>query len=139
MLAPLFPVTVSDVNVAEAGVGIFSTFATNVEAPLPVVVRDVIRLVYAVFQFVSSVVVGMTYPLVNVIAIVPLVVIGTPLTDNPVGTEAEMLVTVPPVPVAVNVVPVKLSPLPIVNSCTAVVVLELPNILLVVLTDCILA
>ena len=64
MLAPLLPVTVKDVNVAAAGVGIFKTFETKVAAPLPVVVKDVIRFVYAVSKVVLDVVVGIAYPVV---------------------------------------------------------------------------
>ena len=57
---------------------------------------------------------------------------------NPLADTTETDVTVPPNPEALRVEPVKVSPLPRVISCTGVVVLELPNSLLVVLTACIL-
>lgn len=82
-------------------------FALRVAAPLvPVTVRLVIRLVYAVSQFDWEVVVGIAYPAVNVKANVPEEVTGEPLTDNPVGTVIETEVTVPvvedvPAPMAV--------------------------------------
>ena len=73
-----------------------SVLLTSVAAPLdPVVVSDVMRLVYAVSHSVCLVVVGIEYPLCKDIAIVPLDVIGEPLTLNPVGTLTATLVTVP--------------------------------------------
>ena len=80
---------------------------------------------------------GVMAPRVKVMAGVVVAVATDPLTPLAVTTDAE--VTVPPVPVAVRVVPDKLSPLPNDNSWTGVVVEELPSSLLVALTACILA
>jgi hypothetical protein len=51
--------------------------------------------VYAVSQLLWLAVVGIEYPVANEIAKVPELVIGVPLTDNPVGTDKATLVTVP--------------------------------------------
>jgi len=60
------------------------------------------------------------------------------LTAIKSGSDNPTDVTVPPVPLAVNVVPLRLRPLPNVISSTDVVVLELPSNLPVVLRSCIL-
>jgi len=98
--------------------GIFKTFPIKVAAPLvPVVVNDVIRFVYAVSQLVCEAVVGIEYPLVRVIANVPLAVIGEPLMLNPVGTDNATDVTLPTVHVLFaarsNVVPLIVIVLPL--------------------------
>ena len=60
----------------------FNTFVINVATPEePVVVSDVILLVYAVFQFDCSVVVGIIYPAVKLNTPVVFVYV------NPVAVE----------------------------------------------------
>lgn len=61
---------------------------------------------YALAHSVVEAVVGITYPAVRDIAAVPDVVIGTPVTDSPVGTVTLTEVTDPPPPPA----PVKQGP-----------------------------
>ena len=74
----------------------FSVLDTSVADPLdPVVVREVILLLYAVFQLVWEVVVGMAYPVSTSKANVPLPVIGEPVIFIPVGTVMATEVTVP--------------------------------------------
>ena len=65
------------------------------------------RSEYAVFQLVWLAVVGSEYPAAYVIAKVPEVVIGFPVTDKPIGTVISTEVTVPdpppPLPVVLGI------------------------------------
>ena len=82
---------------AVGGVGIFNTFAINVAAPVPVVVKLVILFVYAVSQFAWDDVVGIEYPAVKLNTPVVFVYV------KPVAVELNEASVIPPNPAKVYV------------------------------------
>ena len=78
----------------------FNVFPLKVAAPLvPVVVNVAILFEYAVFQFVSSVVVGITYPLVKLNTPVELVYVNPVADELKEVSVIKLLTILPNVPV----------------------------------------